>query len=194
MELVMVGRGRPRDAGVEGRVLDAAMAEMRLRGYDGMAVDRVADRAGVAKTTIYRRWPSKAELVIAMIAGLRAAVPFEPSGDPRKDLTELVTTIASTLAAVPTTLIADLAAAAAREPRVSESVRALWGERHAAVTAVVAQAQEDGLVPGHASPAVLVDQLVGPLYYRLLITGEPITSDYVRELVLSTLGPVLEQS
>jgi AcrR family transcriptional regulator len=194
MESVMVGRGRPRDVGVEGRVLDAAMAEMRLRGYDGMSVDRVADRAGVAKTTIYRRWPSKAELVIAMIAGLRAAVLFEPSGDPRKDLTELVTTIASTLAAVPTTLVADLAAAAAREPRVSESVRALWGERHAAVTEVVAQAQEDGLVPGHASPAVLVDQLVGPLYYRLLITGESITSDYVRELVLSTLGPVLEQS
>ncbi|MFI6680864.1 TetR/AcrR family transcriptional regulator [Kribbella sp. NPDC050470] len=190
----MVGRGRPRDAGVEGRVLAAAMAEMRQRGYDGMSVDRVADRAGVAKTTIYRRWPSKAELVIAMIAGLRTAVPFEPSDDPRRDLTGLVTAIYSALAAVPTTLVADLTAAAAREPRVSESVRALWGERHAAVTAVVARAQEDGLVPGHASPAVLVDQLVGPLYYRLLITGEPITPAYVSELVLSTLGPVQEQS
>ncbi len=190
----MVGRGRPRDAGVEGRVLEAAMAEMRLRGYDGMSVDRVADRAGVAKTTIYRRWPSKAELVIAMIAGLRTTVPFEPSGDPRHDLTELVSTIAATLTAVPKTLIADLAAAAAREPRVGESVRTLWGERHAAVTAVVAQAQKDGLVSRHASPVVLVDQLVGPLYYRLLITGEPITSAYVRELVLSTLGSTLEQS
>jgi len=194
MGLAMVGRGRPRDAGVEGRVLEAAMGEMRLRGYDGMSVDRVADRAGVAKTTIYRRWPSKAELVIAMIAGLRASVPFEPSGDPRHDLTDLVSAVASTLTAVPTTLIADLAAAAAREPRVGESVRTLWGERHAAVTAVVAQAQEDGIIPGHASPAVLVDQLVGPLYYRLLVTGEPITSAYVRELVLSTLGPALEQS
>ncbi|MEU4602729.1 TetR/AcrR family transcriptional regulator [Kribbella sp. NPDC023972] len=187
-------RGRPRDAGVEGRVLEAAMAEMRLRGYDGLSVDRVADRAGVAKTTIYRRWPSKAELVIAMIASLRAAVPFEPSGDPRRDLTDLVTAISSALTALPTTLIADLAAAAAREPRVGESVRALWGERHTTVTAVLAQAQRDGVVPGHASPAVLVDQLVGPLYYRLLITGEPITSAYVRELVHSTLGPVQEKS
>jgi AcrR family transcriptional regulator len=187
-------RGRPRDAGVEARVLEAAMAEMRARGYDGLSVDRVADRAGVAKTTIYRRWPSKAELVIAMIAGLRAAVPFEPSGDPRRDLTELVTGIATTLNAVPTTLIADLAAAAAREPRVGESVRALWGERHAAVTAVIGQAKADGLVPGHASPVVLVDQLVGPLYYRLLVTGEPIDSAYVRELVHSTLGPDPEKS
>ncbi|MEV5967920.1 TetR/AcrR family transcriptional regulator [Kribbella sp. NPDC051952] len=190
----MVGRGRPRDAGIERRVLEAAMGEMRARGYDGMSIDRVAERAEVAKTTLYRRWPTKAELVIAMITELRSAVPFEPSGDPRRDLTDLVTGIATTLNALPTTLVADLAAAAAREPRVGESIRALWGERHAAVTAVLAQAQTDGRVPGHASPAVLVDQLVGPLYYRLLVTGEPITTDYVRELVLSTLGPDLEQS
>ncbi|TCO40555.1 TetR family transcriptional regulator [Kribbella antiqua] len=189
----MAGRGRPRDAGVEGRVLEAAMAEMRLRGYDGMAVDRVAERAGVAKTTLYRRWPTKAELVIAMIAQLRSAVPFEPSGDSRRDLSELVSAVASTLTAVPRTLIADLAAAAAREPRVGESVRALWGERHAAAVAVLAKAQEDGLVAAGTSPVVLVDQLVGPLYYRLLITGEPITSAYVGELVDSALGP-LEQS
>src|SRR5688500_2141948 len=116
----MVGRGRPRDAGVEARVLEAAMAEMRARGYDAMSVDRVAERAGVAKTTIYRRWPSKAELVIALVAGLRGAVPFEPSGDPRHDLTELVAGLAATLRALPTTLVADLVAAAAREPRVGD--------------------------------------------------------------------------
>src|SRR5262245_568173 len=181
------GRGRPRDAGVEERVLQSAMTEMRARGYDGLSVDRVAERAGVAKTTIYRRWSSKAELVVAMIAQLQSAVPFEPSEDPRRDLTELVTGIATTLNALPTTLVADLTAAAAREPRVGERVRALWAERHAAVTAVVADTQA-------AAPAVLVDQLVGPLYYRLLITGEPIDPNYVRELVLSTLGPDPEKS
>jgi hypothetical protein len=56
------------------------------------------------------------------------------------------------------------------------------------VTAVVANAQEAGLVLGHVSPAVLVDQLVGPLYYRLLVTGEPLTPDYARTLVSSVLG------
>lgn len=76
----MVGRGRPRDAGVEARVLEAAMTEMRARGYDGLSVDRVAERAGVGKTTIYRRWPSKAELVMAMITELTSGVPFDPSG------------------------------------------------------------------------------------------------------------------
>jgi AcrR family transcriptional regulator len=184
----MVGRGRPRDAGIDGRVLAAAAAEMRRGGYDGLSIDRVAEQAGVAKTTLYRRWASKAELVVALIASLREDVPFEPTDDPRRDLTGLVTAIATNLTATPTTLIADLAAAAAREPRVGESVRALWAHRHRAVTAVVANAQEAGLVLGHVSPAVLVDQLVGPLYYRLLVTGEPLTPEYVRTLVSSVLG------
>ncbi|QNE22315.1 TetR/AcrR family transcriptional regulator [Kribbella qitaiheensis] len=184
----MVGRGRPRDAGIEGRVLAAAAAEMRRGGYDALSIDRVAEQAGVAKTTLYRRWASKAELVVALIAGLREDVPFEPSDDPRRDLTELVTAIAANLTATPTSLIADLAAAAAREPRVGESVRALWAERHRSVTAVVAKAQEAGTVLDHVSPAVLVDQLVGPLYYRLLVTGEPLSPDYARMLISSVLG------
>ncbi|WP_020388847.1 TetR/AcrR family transcriptional regulator [Kribbella catacumbae] len=185
----MAERGRPRDAGIEGRVLAAAAAEIRQGGYDALSIDRVAERAGVAKTTLYRRWASKAELVVALITNLREDVPFEPSGSPRDDLTALVTAIAANLTATPTTLIADLVAAAAREPRVGESVRALWSERHRAVTAVVANAQQAGIVLSHVSPAVLVDQLVGPLYYRLLVTGEPLTPDYAQTLVCSVLGP-----
>ncbi|MEU4389401.1 TetR/AcrR family transcriptional regulator [Kribbella sp. NPDC023855] len=182
-------RGRPRDSAIEGKVLAAAAEELQRGGYDGLSIDRVAERAGVAKTTLYRRWPSKAELVVALITSLREEIPFEPSDDPRRDLTALVSAIAAGLTETPTTLVADLAAAAAREPRVSESVRTLWAERHRAVTAVVAKAQEAGLVLGHVSPAVLVDQLVGPLYYRLLVTGEPLSPDYARTLVRSVLGP-----
>ncbi|GAB3820890.1 TetR/AcrR family transcriptional regulator [Kribbella italica] len=180
---------RPRNAAIDGRVLAAAAEELRHGGYDGLSIDRVAERAGVAKTTLYRRWATKAELVVALIVTLREDVPFEPSDDPRRDLTELVTAIAANLAATPTTLIADLAAAAARDPRVGDAVRALWAGRHQAVTAVVANAQQAGLVLDHVAPAVLVDQLVGPLYYRLLVTGEPLTPDYARTLITSVLGP-----
>ncbi|MEV6287003.1 TetR/AcrR family transcriptional regulator [Kribbella sp. NPDC051770] len=180
---------RPRDTTIDAKVLAAAAEELRTGGYDGLSIDRVAERAGVAKTTLYRRWPSKAELVVALISTLRADVPFEPSDDPRRDLTDLVTAIAANLAATPPSLVADLAAAAARDPRVGDSVRALWADRHSAVTAVVAKAQEAGLVLDHVAPGVLVDQLAGPLYYRLLVTGEPLTPDYARTLVASVLGP-----
>lgn len=186
------GRGRPRDPGAEGRILRAAGAELRQRGYEGLSVERVAERAGVAKTTLYRRWPSKAELVVALITELRDEVPFEPTDDPTQDLERLVVAVTTVLAATPASLVADLTAAAARDVRVGDNVRALWSARHAAVTAVVARAQAGGLTDDSVPPAVLVDQLIGPLYYRLLVTGEPLTPAYARELVASVLRPAAQ--
>ncbi|WP_328994769.1 TetR/AcrR family transcriptional regulator [Kribbella sp. NBC_01245] len=181
-------RGRPRDPGADARILAAAAAEIRQRGYDGLSVERVAEQAGVAKTTLYRRWPTKAQLVIALITRMRSDVPFEPTGDARRDLTGLVTSIAASLAGTSAALIADLAAAAARDPAVGESVHALWAERHGVVTEVVAQAQAAGVIHSRVPAAVLVDQLVGPLYYRLLITGEPVTESYARTLTERTFN------
>ena len=82
----MASRGRPRDPEAESRILAAAATEIQARGYDGLSVERVAERAGVAKTTLYRRWPSKAELVVALITDLRDEVPFRPGANPRRDL------------------------------------------------------------------------------------------------------------
>jgi AcrR family transcriptional regulator len=182
-------RGRPRDTGADRRILDAARQALFTAGYAGLAIDEVAQRAGVAKTTLYRRWPTKAQLVVALITELRAEVPFRPTGDHRRDLSTLVGAIAKSLSEAPPALIADLLAAAVRDRRVGDSVRSLWAERHRAVTAVVAQAQAAGLTDNSVPPAVLVDQLVGPLYYRLLVTGEPINPGYARTLVRSVLRP-----
>ncbi len=185
----MAVRGRPRDPGAESRILAAAAAEVQAVGYDGLSVERVAERAGVAKTTLYRRWPSKAALVVALITDLRDEVPFRPTANPRRDLEKLVIAVTTALTGTSPALVADLAAAAARDARVGDAVRALWADRHRAVTDVVARAQADGLTDDAVQPAVLVDQLIGPLYYRLLVTGEPLTPAYARKLVRSVLRP-----
>lgn len=71
------GRGRPRREGADDEILAVALAMLREQGYGALTVDAVAERAGVAKTTVYRRWPSKGALVAAAIAPLAA----EESGD-----------------------------------------------------------------------------------------------------------------
>lgn len=71
------GRGRPRREGADDEILAVALAMLREQGYGSLTVDAVAERAGVAKTTVYRRWPSKGALVAAAIAPLAA----EQSGD-----------------------------------------------------------------------------------------------------------------
>lgn len=69
------GRGRPRREDADAAILDAARELLGERGYRDFTVDVIAERTGIAKTTIYRRWPSKAALVAAVIA------PAPQSGD-----------------------------------------------------------------------------------------------------------------
>lgn len=71
-------RGRPRREGADEELLAAALAVLRERGYRDFTVDAVAERTGIAKTTIYRRWPTKSALAAAAIAPL---VAMPPDGD-----------------------------------------------------------------------------------------------------------------
>ena len=71
------GRGRPRREGADAEILDVARTLLDARGYRALSVDEVAERAGVAKTTVYRRWPSKGALVAAAISPTIAATSAE---------------------------------------------------------------------------------------------------------------------
>lgn len=82
--------GRPRDARVERSILDAALDLFLEVGFDAMSIESVAERAGVGKTTIYRRWQSKEELVVATVSCLYEGMELPDSGDVRADLTSVV--------------------------------------------------------------------------------------------------------
>ncbi len=69
------GPGRPRRSGVSAQVLAATRALIRDRGYAGASVDQIAAAAGVAKTTVYRRWPTKTELAAAALVDALGDLP-----------------------------------------------------------------------------------------------------------------------
>lgn len=181
-------RGRPRDPEADRRILDAARQLLATDGYEALGVDRVAEHAGVAKTTLYRRWPSKAHLVIELVADLQSQVRLEETGDLRADLVALVGSITVGLHAVGPALVADLAAAVARDPSVAVGIRDLFKARRGAAATVLWAARDRGDLPRTVDANVLIDQLIGPLYYRLLITGDPLTPEYATRLVDSVLG------
>src|SRR5690349_24182713 len=128
-------RGRPRDSDADRRILDAARQALLSAGYAGLAIDQVAQRAGVAKTTLYRRWPTKDHLAIAVYADmLDRDVPVTDTGDVRADLVTYLGQIAATLESVRRAglppgdtgrsagIVAELVAAAARHPDVGEAM------------------------------------------------------------------------
>jgi AcrR family transcriptional regulator len=191
-------RGRPRDTTVERRVLDAARDLLHQAGYAGLTVDEVAERAGVAKTTLYRRWPTKDHLAIALAARMLGEVPIADTGDLRQDLTEFAAALAASLnrlrqAGHPDSgpsagFAAELVAAAARHGDLGELVRAGFAARHELAAARLRRAREAGQLRPGIDPAVLVDQLAGPLWYRVLVTGAPVDRSYAERLVAAVLG------
>src|SRR5678816_872365 len=84
--LVKAVRGRPRSAEANDAILSAAIALVREVGYDDVTVEAIADRAGVGKATIYRRWPSKEAIVTEAIGRIVSVIPIPDTGTLRGDL------------------------------------------------------------------------------------------------------------
>jgi AcrR family transcriptional regulator len=194
-------RGRPRDGAVDRRVLSAAWGLLHAGGYAALNMDEVAERAAVAKTTLYRRWPTKDHLAVAVVADLLEEVPIPDTGDLRRDLADFATALAASLNRVRMAghygggasagLAAELVAAAARHPDIGEAVRAGFARRHAMARARLQRACErEGLRPD-IDHGVLIDQLAGPIYYRILITGAPVDRSYAERLVDAVLDGAL---
>ncbi|MEV0199081.1 helix-turn-helix domain-containing protein [Nonomuraea sp. NPDC050691] len=96
-EDMMTPRGRPRDTEVDERVLRIAAALIFERGYAGLSIDEVAEQAGVAKTTLYRHWPTKDHLAVTVVARLQADHEITETGDIRADLVNNLDKIATAL-------------------------------------------------------------------------------------------------
>ncbi|MFJ5924700.1 TetR/AcrR family transcriptional regulator [Kitasatospora sp. NPDC092948] len=180
---------RPRDTGVDAKVLEAARALLRERGYAGFALDETAARAEVARTTVYRRWPTKDHLVVAAFATMFETAPIRETGDVRADLTSTLGAIGAGLRRPETrALVAELIAAGTRHPELGEALRALWAQRRTAAAELLDRAARRGDLAAGADPALILDQLVGPLYYRVLISGDPVDDQYARALVDAALA------
>lgn len=181
--------GRPRDVTADGAILEATLELIGEEGYTGLSMDAVAARSGVGKTTIYRRWPSKQELVIAAAKELSQSVPLPDTGAVRDDLELIARGLATVFAGTSSArLVASLLAEATRDPALAEALRGgfLAVRREAARVAL-----ERGVARGELRSGMdldfAVDQLAAPFYYRMLVTGGPIDSRFSQAVVDAVL-------
>lgn len=160
--------GRPRDAAVGERVLDAALELLHDEGFSGLTIEGIADRAGVSKATIYRRWESKETLLVDAVARVVEAVVIEDTGDIRHDLIAAVRGMCS--------FVTDTRAGEVFPWLVGEiASRSEIGTRYAAAVIVprrqmlgelVAAAIERGDLRDDLDVATAVDMLMGPVIMR----------------------------
>lgn len=175
------GSRRPggRSARVRQAVLDATLAELADGSYETLRIEDIAARAGVNKTTVYRRWPTKADLVAdAALANSSRAVPVPDTGTLEGDLRELARAVAANIGREPgRRTTRNLVAVACASEEVAERMAAFWSERLALTRVVVERAVARGEADPDVDPHVVIETLVGTLYVRLLLTGEPVGPD-----------------
>ena len=183
--------GRPRDERADEKILDATLARLRRLGYAQLRVDDVADDAGVAKTTLYRRWPSKASLVADAVGRLYFdRVQADDHGSLRADLVALLRESHELLFEGPGRVIENLVRESGTSRELADAVRSTTDARRRAFH----QAMNRAVARGELDPSVdhdlVIDLLVGPLWTRLLVSDSPMRRDDVETIVDAVLAGV----
>lgn len=181
-----LGRG-PR---VRSAVLAATVDELSERGYAALTIDNVAQRAGVHKTTVYRRWPDRDTLIAEALAdSIAAKIPIPDTGSVEEDLRALARgLVAWTNSSSGRAVLAVMVSTAAGLPSPPNSARHVFRDRIRQALPIVTRAVTRGELPNGTDPAELIKALVAPIYFRVLITGEPVgdsTAEAVTALALT---------
>ena len=164
--------GRPRSAESHAAILRAALQLAIEDGLAGMTIEAVAARAGVGKTTIYRRWSNKRELMAAAVRFIARDLQTPDTGSLRGDYLALAAAAFASLAPGALTLMPRLMLEAADDPELFAVCReVLIDPRRAALRTIVERAVARGEVSADVDPEVAVDVLIGPMIYRVLISG-----------------------
>jgi AcrR family transcriptional regulator len=176
----------------EEELLAATLEVLRETGYDNLTVDKVVARAHASKTTVYRRWPSKAELVCAAFAHqVRGTATLPDTGSLRGDLLQLAEIIARDAGLYASTM-AGILAASSRTPQLRKLlVDDLYRDRRDQVHGVLRRAVDRGEIVPEVISEEIWDVLPGYISFRMLQHGRPVTAGTLRALVDELLLPSL---
>lgn len=172
-------------------IIDATLKLLGSSGYVDFSIEKVAREAGVGKQTIYRWWPSRAELVLEVWRD-RLMPPLEPyDGE-----TPLVIYLEASLLSFGQLLSRSYCKQAAicvlaeahRDPALYKRMEeAIYAPRIKLIADACRIAQEKALLPNHFDINVIIDALYGAVWYKVLIRFEKVTETYIKNLITQTL-------
>lgn len=166
------------------KVLDAATELLFERGFSGLSVDEVVRRSGVAKTTVYRHWQTRADLLRDACAAIGTPLVASDTGSFVTDVTVLMTNLAELLRTARwTSVLPSVIDAAERDTDVAAMHASLQKGYAAPFEVAISKALERGELPAGADGAALTAALIGPLFYRRWFSREPLTDAFVHRTI-----------
>ena len=188
-------RTRPRRRGraLDMAILEATLTEIDRYGYAALSMERVAERARASKASLYRRWPSKVELVLAAVYDLLPdPAAAANTGSLRGDLLALLRSAAQMLAGPAGTAIRGLISDALRNPELAAQLRNYTrGRSVAAMAEIVRQAVERGELPSGTITVRQLDAGLSVMRFYFLTHGGPVPDQVIIEIVDEVMLPLL---
>lgn len=179
-----IGRGERARA----RIMDAALAQLAEDGAARFTIDAIAARAQASKSTVYRRWPNAAALLVDAMEYSFRPIDTPDTGSLQGDLRPVVVHTRQLLTATPfPRLMAAIIDLAERDAALAETHAALTARQRAPMLDVIARAQTRGEIRTDADPELLADLVVGPLFYRRFVAHRELSDDLAESLVTTVL-------
>jgi AcrR family transcriptional regulator len=170
-------------------ILAATYELLTETGLGGVSVDEVARRSGVAKTTIYRHWPSRSALVLDACSRMRARPEVPDRGGLASDLMVLATDLANRLSTARwPTVLPSIIDAAERDPDLAELHARLHADLIVAFQTVVERGRQRGELPPGRGVSEVVACVIGPLFYRRWFSREALDERFVNGVIESAVG------
>jgi AcrR family transcriptional regulator len=183
------GSSDPRVARSKAKILSAAADILTSQGAGFATIERVAAEAGVARTTVYRHWSSRGQLLMDAFEMMAESAPEAKTTDLRGGLLEVMKELAWALTkSRRSKMLPALIDAAERDLDIAELQARHTSMRRAPMRKVITLAQERGEIPTDLDPELATDQLSGPLFYRRLVTHSEITNQFVEAIVDSVIA------
>ncbi|MFE6858279.1 TetR/AcrR family transcriptional regulator [Nocardia sp. NPDC057668] len=178
-----------RSARVRESVLAATLEQVAEHGIEGLTIGDVAARAGVAETTIYRRWGTRTTLIADAIAQLAEdGNPMPDTGAVRTDLRLLAEQVSQLLARPGFARLVGTAIALSSDPEVDAARRRFWDDRFERSAQIVVRAVVRGELAAVQDPREVIETMSAPLYFRLLVGDKPIDDVFITRCIDNTLA------
>ena len=178
-------RGRPRNVHIDREVVAAVLQVLRTRGYRAVTIEGIARRVRRARTSLYRRWPSKRQLVAYAVVSELGASPAEATGALRDDLRAAVGTLSRAFAGPLRQALPGLVADMAHDAELAELIRRdVLTARRKSMHAAFARARARREIHDDLDIELLLDMLTSPFYFRALFghaeIGRQMSEDVVQ--------------
>jgi AcrR family transcriptional regulator len=170
-------------------VLTATFRLLSETGLTGVSIDAVSRLSGVAKTTIYRHWPSRSALILDACSKLRPKSELTDTSNLKDDLTVLALNMAERLRTARwATILPSIMDAAERDPELAKLHVQLHAEMTTGFRTVIERAQRRGEIPRNRGVTEIVALVIGPLFYRRWLSREAIDDDFVKRVIENAIG------